>query len=106
MHSQNTVTLNKIQLVFECLLFNNHNVFCRYTYGQPVPGSVKVKVCRPLRHRRYYVAMVTPDNPEGLPDITPPCYEETKEVQLTESSLSRNKKQSVTVFFCVSVWVT
>ena len=102
MHSQNTVTLNKIQLVIECLVFNNHNVFLRYTYGQPVPGSVKVKVCRPLS--RYFVAVVTPDNPEGLPDITPPCYEETKEVQLTESSLSRNKKQSVTVFFCVSVW--
>ncbi|XP_047195468.1 alpha-2-macroglobulin-like [Hippoglossus stenolepis] len=52
-------------------------ICAKYTYGQPVPGSVKVKVCRPLS--RYYVAIVTPDNPEGLPDITPPCYEETKE---------------------------
>ncbi|XP_034459881.1 alpha-2-macroglobulin-like [Hippoglossus hippoglossus] len=52
-------------------------ICAKYTYGQPVPGSVKVKVCRPLS--RYFFAIVTPDNPEGLPDITPPCYEETKE---------------------------
>ncbi|XP_053279686.1 alpha-2-macroglobulin [Pleuronectes platessa] len=55
----------------------NAEICAKYTYGQPVPGSVKVKVCRPPS--RYYVAIVTPDNPEGLPDITPPCYEETKE---------------------------
>ncbi|XP_062242617.1 alpha-2-macroglobulin-like [Platichthys flesus] len=52
-------------------------ICAKYTYGQPVPGSVKVKVCRPLS--RYYVDIAIPDNPEGLPDITPPCYEETKE---------------------------
>ncbi|XP_060928856.1 alpha-2-macroglobulin-like [Limanda limanda] len=51
-------------------------ICAKYTYGQPVPGSVKVKVCRPLSR---YFAIATPDNPEGLPDITPPCYEETKE---------------------------
>ncbi|XP_062241180.1 alpha-2-macroglobulin-like [Platichthys flesus] len=47
-------------------------ICAKYTYGQPVPGSVKVKVCRPLG--RFYFAIT------GLHDITPPCYEETKEM--------------------------
>lgn len=54
----------------------------RYTYGHPVPGSAKVKMCRPLS--RYYASPIifTPLNPDGIPDIVAPCYEETKKVQL------------------------
>uniref|UniRef100_A0A4W6CPT5 Alpha-2-macroglobulin bait region domain-containing protein n=1 Tax=Lates calcarifer TaxID=8187 RepID=A0A4W6CPT5_LATCA len=37
-------------------------VCAKYTYGQPVPGSVKVNVCRPL---------------VGIPEITAPCHKET-----------------------------
>uniref|UniRef100_A0A671U9I5 Alpha-2-macroglobulin-like n=1 Tax=Sparus aurata TaxID=8175 RepID=A0A671U9I5_SPAAU len=36
-------------------------VCAKYTYGQPVPGSVHVEMCRPLR--RYYHHI--PDNPDG-----------------------------------------
>uniref|UniRef100_A0A4W6FEE1 Alpha-2-macroglobulin-like n=1 Tax=Lates calcarifer TaxID=8187 RepID=A0A4W6FEE1_LATCA len=56
-------------------------VCAKYTYGQPVPGSVKVKVCRPLQG--YYGPMIiTPDNPEGIPEITTPCHKETVQVQI------------------------
>ncbi|KAG7231900.1 hypothetical protein INR49_010121 [Caranx melampygus] len=42
-------------------------VCLKYTYGQPVPGSVEMKICRPLeRHERKNEAQ---------------CYEETKEVK-------------------------
>uniref|UniRef100_A0A4W6CPR1 Alpha-2-macroglobulin bait region domain-containing protein n=1 Tax=Lates calcarifer TaxID=8187 RepID=A0A4W6CPR1_LATCA len=56
-------------------------VCAKYTYGQPVPGSVKVNVCRPL------VAIMgiifTPDNPEGIPEITAPCHKETVQTDKT-----------------------
>ncbi|GLD52920.1 alpha-2-macroglobulin-like protein [Lates japonicus] len=57
-------------------------VCAKYTYGQPVPGSVKVKVCRPLQG--YYGPMIiTPDNPEGIPEITAPCHKETVQTDKT-----------------------
>uniref|UniRef100_A0A4W6FDL3 Alpha-2-macroglobulin-like n=1 Tax=Lates calcarifer TaxID=8187 RepID=A0A4W6FDL3_LATCA len=57
-------------------------VCAKYTYGQPVPGSVKVKVCRPLQG--YYGPMIiTPDNPEGIPEITTPCHKETVQTDKT-----------------------
>ncbi|KAG7231897.1 hypothetical protein INR49_010118 [Caranx melampygus] len=44
-------------------------VCLKYTYGQPVPGSVEMKICRPLeRHERKNEAQ---------------CYEETKETDKT-----------------------
>uniref|UniRef100_A0A8C9X886 Alpha-2-macroglobulin n=1 Tax=Sander lucioperca TaxID=283035 RepID=A0A8C9X886_SANLU len=50
-------------------------VCATYTYGQPVPGSVDFKVCRPL---------------DGIPEIPMPCYEETKQsnVQIEECKSS------------------
>uniref|UniRef100_A0A8D3BU42 Si:ch211-212c13.8 n=1 Tax=Scophthalmus maximus TaxID=52904 RepID=A0A8D3BU42_SCOMX len=53
-------------------------ICAKYTYGHPVPGSAKVKMCRPLS--RYYASPIifTPLNPDGIPDIVAPCYEETK----------------------------
>uniref|UniRef100_A0A8D3CNB8 Si:ch211-212c13.8 n=1 Tax=Scophthalmus maximus TaxID=52904 RepID=A0A8D3CNB8_SCOMX len=57
-------------------------ICAKYTYGHPVPGSAKVKMCRPLS--RYYASPIifTPLNPDGIPDIVAPCYEETKKVHL------------------------
>uniref|UniRef100_A0A672YEJ6 Alpha-2-macroglobulin-like n=1 Tax=Sphaeramia orbicularis TaxID=375764 RepID=A0A672YEJ6_9TELE len=41
-----------------------------YTFGQPVPASVKVDMCRPLRTR-----LSVPDDLE----VTAPCFKETKQ---------------------------
>ncbi|XP_067449972.1 alpha-2-macroglobulin-like [Thunnus thynnus] len=46
-----------------------------YTYGQPVPGSVKFELCRPLVLHRW----ITIIEPEGLSSTMPPCYRETKQ---------------------------
>uniref|UniRef100_A0A3P8S171 Alpha-2-macroglobulin bait region domain-containing protein n=1 Tax=Amphiprion percula TaxID=161767 RepID=A0A3P8S171_AMPPE len=44
----------------------------KYTFGQPVPGSVTVKMCRPLY--RYYSVSDLEDE-----ELTPPCHIETKQ---------------------------
>ncbi|XP_073338260.1 alpha-2-macroglobulin-like [Pagrus major] len=54
-------------------------VCAKYTYGQPVPGSVHVEMCRPLQRYGYRVPIIDLDNPEGFPEITAPCYKETKQ---------------------------
>ncbi|KAM8853867.1 alpha-2-macroglobulin-P-like [Synchiropus picturatus] len=46
----------------------------KYTYGQPVPGSATVKVCRPLNRYSY-----STHDSDLLHDISPPCHEETKQ---------------------------
>ncbi|KAF1393528.1 hypothetical protein PFLUV_G00016930 [Perca fluviatilis] len=54
------------------------NTASRYTYGQPVPGSVDLKVCRPFDP--YVIPRaITPEHPEGVSVIPMPCYEETKQ---------------------------
>ncbi|XP_045929765.1 alpha-2-macroglobulin-like [Micropterus dolomieu] len=55
-------------------------VCAKYTYGQPVPGSVEVQLCRPLNQYIYPALVITPEHPEGVPDITAPCYKETKQM--------------------------
>uniref|UniRef100_A0A8P4KGZ8 Alpha-2-macroglobulin n=1 Tax=Dicentrarchus labrax TaxID=13489 RepID=A0A8P4KGZ8_DICLA len=55
-------------------------VCAKYTYGQPVPGSVNVKVCRPLQHYFYGTPVITTEHPEGVPEFISPCYKETKQV--------------------------
>ncbi|XP_028429998.1 alpha-2-macroglobulin [Perca flavescens] len=53
-------------------------VCATYTYGQPVPGSVDLKVCRPLDS--YVIPRpITPEHPEGIDVIPMPCYKETKQ---------------------------
>ncbi|XP_038548732.1 alpha-2-macroglobulin-like isoform X4 [Micropterus salmoides] len=54
-------------------------VCAKYTYGQPVSGSVQVQVCRPLNQNIYRASVRTPEHPERVPDITAPCYKETKQ---------------------------
>lgn len=48
----------------------------RYTYGQPVPGTAILEVCRGLR--RYYVGVNDPNNP--LAGISEPCHKQRKQV--------------------------
>ncbi|XP_070762049.1 alpha-2-macroglobulin-like [Enoplosus armatus] len=54
-------------------------VCATYTYGQPVPGSATVEVCRPFNHYMHPTYLITPDQPEGVPDITAPCQKEAKQ---------------------------
>ncbi|XP_071327810.1 alpha-2-macroglobulin-like isoform X1 [Trachinotus anak] len=58
-------------------------VCAKYTYGQPVPGSVEVEVCRPLDRHAATLSVVTPEHPEGVPLVTAPCYKETKKTDMT-----------------------
>ncbi|XP_023284207.1 alpha-2-macroglobulin-like [Seriola lalandi dorsalis] len=72
----------------EFLLLNNTRVFIyfhliRYTYGQPVPGSVEVEVCRPLQRYTMSLSVITPDHPEGIPLVEVPCFKETKQTDKT-----------------------
>uniref|UniRef100_A0A3Q1J0L5 Alpha-2-macroglobulin-like n=1 Tax=Anabas testudineus TaxID=64144 RepID=A0A3Q1J0L5_ANATE len=48
-------------------------VCAKYTYGQSVPGSVKVVVCRPLRHFSNYRSLNWEHNSAA------PCYNDTKQ---------------------------
>uniref|UniRef100_A0A8P4KS46 Alpha-2-macroglobulin-like n=1 Tax=Dicentrarchus labrax TaxID=13489 RepID=A0A8P4KS46_DICLA len=54
-------------------------VCAKYTYGQPVPGSVNVKVCRPLQRYFYGTPVITTEHPGGVPEFISPCYKETKQ---------------------------
>lgn len=51
-------------------------ICAKYTYGQPVPGRVKVEVCRPLNVFSYS-SPVSPDQPED--SIPPLCHTEAKQ---------------------------
>uniref|UniRef100_A0A096LVI2 Alpha-2-macroglobulin-like n=1 Tax=Poecilia formosa TaxID=48698 RepID=A0A096LVI2_POEFO len=61
-------------------------VCSKYTYGQPVPGNVTVKVCRPLEQSR---------NLEEL-QITPPCETMTKQMDTTGCTTFEFKMSSFT----------
>ncbi|XP_031698377.1 alpha-2-macroglobulin-like, partial [Anarrhichthys ocellatus] len=54
-------------------------VCAMYTFGQAVPGSVEVEMCRPLNnyYRRH---PINPSNPQGIPDVVAPCHKETKQM--------------------------
>lgn len=68
----------------------------RYTYGQPVPGQVKLMMCRPLNNYYYGSSISTEEV------ILPECYNETKEVQ-------HSLKQLFSIIICevtvvLSIW--
>uniref|UniRef100_A0A671V4N6 Alpha-2-macroglobulin domain-containing protein n=1 Tax=Sparus aurata TaxID=8175 RepID=A0A671V4N6_SPAAU len=48
-------------------------VCAKYTYGQPVPGTVDLEMCRPLTH--FYGLILDPRTP---------CFKETKQARLAE----------------------
>ncbi|KAK5869016.1 hypothetical protein PBY51_009980 [Eleginops maclovinus] len=54
-------------------------VCATYTYGQPVPGSIDLEMCRPLNSYTPIQLVFTPENPEGIPELSAPCYKETKQ---------------------------
>ncbi|XP_053177575.1 alpha-2-macroglobulin-like [Scomber japonicus] len=54
------------------------DVCAKYTFGQPVPGSVKFEMCRPLSHYIGHTFRMTPEG--GVPDINAPCHKETKQM--------------------------
>ncbi|XP_056230564.1 alpha-2-macroglobulin-like [Seriola aureovittata] len=58
-------------------------ICAQYTYGQPVPGSVEVEVCRPLQRYTLSLSVITPDHPEGIPLVEVPCFKETKQTDKT-----------------------
>ncbi|XP_078102953.1 alpha-2-macroglobulin-like [Sander vitreus] len=70
-------------------------VCATYTYGQPVPGSVDFKVCRPLDAYVGIPLVITPEHPEGIPEIPMPCYKETKQT---------DKKGCATFIFTMSTF--
>ncbi|XP_030600178.1 alpha-2-macroglobulin-like protein 1 [Archocentrus centrarchus] len=59
----------------------------KYTFGQPVPGKVKVHMCRPLQ--RYFpisplIRVAHPnDQPNPKDETTPVCQSETKQADKT-----------------------
>ncbi|XP_026169896.1 alpha-2-macroglobulin-like [Mastacembelus armatus] len=55
-------------------------VCAMYTFGQPVPGSVKVEMCRPSQPYFANIRLAKPAFPPGVPDVTPPCSKETKQL--------------------------
>uniref|UniRef100_A0A3Q1IUN2 Alpha-2-macroglobulin-like n=1 Tax=Anabas testudineus TaxID=64144 RepID=A0A3Q1IUN2_ANATE len=55
-------------------------VCAEYTYGQSVPGRVQFEACRPLSSHFPIFLVVTPEHPEGVPEVTAPCYKETKKM--------------------------
>uniref|UniRef100_A0A673WJM1 Alpha-2-macroglobulin-like n=1 Tax=Salmo trutta TaxID=8032 RepID=A0A673WJM1_SALTR len=58
-------------------------VCAEYTYGQPVPGKAGVKLCRPLVDNAVIPITIDERNPQGVPDYTPPCHEESLEMDNT-----------------------
>ncbi|KAF7645158.1 hypothetical protein LDENG_00209080, partial [Lucifuga dentata] len=56
-------------------------VCAKYTYGQPVPGSVELQVCRPLRRHAHVPRISTPEHPEGIPEVTAPCHSEMMQTE-------------------------
>ncbi|XP_032446213.1 alpha-2-macroglobulin-like isoform X1 [Xiphophorus hellerii] len=70
-------------------------VCSKYTYGQPVPGSVTVKVCRPLEMYGYGLSYGLPRSPEDL-QLTPPCETMTKQMDKTGCTMFEFKMSSFT----------
>ncbi|CAJ1066029.1 Hypothetical predicted protein [Xyrichtys novacula] len=58
-------------------------ICAKYTYGQPVPGNVKIELLRPLS--RFYSRAIerSPDQPDGVPEITAPSHKEIKQADRT-----------------------
>ncbi|XP_068440468.1 alpha-2-macroglobulin-like [Clinocottus analis] len=54
-------------------------VCATYTFGQPVPGSVEVKMCRPLNHYFIPRPSINIDTLEVEYDVVAPCHSETKQ---------------------------
>ncbi|XP_059186799.1 alpha-2-macroglobulin-like isoform X2 [Centropristis striata] len=49
----------------------------KYTYGQPVPATIKVEMCRPLNYH-----LLTPEWAKTVLGLIAPCYNETKQTDI------------------------
>uniref|UniRef100_A0A8C2YY12 Alpha-2-macroglobulin-like n=1 Tax=Cyclopterus lumpus TaxID=8103 RepID=A0A8C2YY12_CYCLU len=67
--------------VNEC--FHFYVLLIRYTFGQPVPGSVEVKMCRPLNHHYIPRPALNDVTQEEHFDVVAPCHSETKQVRIS-----------------------
>ncbi|XP_029028273.1 alpha-2-macroglobulin-like isoform X2 [Betta splendens] len=91
------VKINSVDEVFIKQQEFKVEVCAKYTYGQPVPGSVEVVACRPLESSFRSPVVVTPEHPEGIPAITAPCYKDTQQL---------NRKGCNTFTFRMSAFTT
>ncbi|XP_056140095.1 alpha-2-macroglobulin-like [Lampris incognitus] len=53
------------------------DVCATYTFKQPVPANVVFEVCRPMQR---YVPLIIPEHPERILGISPPCLNESKQL--------------------------
>uniref|UniRef100_A0A3Q1JCV3 Alpha-macroglobulin receptor-binding domain-containing protein n=1 Tax=Anabas testudineus TaxID=64144 RepID=A0A3Q1JCV3_ANATE len=71
-------------------------VCAKYTYGQFVRGSVKLEVCRPVLSNPELTL------PEGVVNVTAPCYNETEQVTFPQNGLAVfhiNDKKNINISY-------
>ncbi|KAF3847192.1 hypothetical protein F7725_020220 [Dissostichus mawsoni] len=74
-------------------------VCATYTYGQPVPGSVNLEMCRHFNNYIERSLVYNLENPEGVPEISAPCYKETK--QHPSTGISHQQEKSMDISYVV-----
>ncbi|XP_053177290.1 alpha-2-macroglobulin-like isoform X3 [Scomber japonicus] len=57
------------------------DVCAKYTYGQPVPGSIEFELCRPRGRHSSYRIVVFGGHGQRDPDMSMPCYREIKKTE-------------------------
>uniref|UniRef100_A0A8P4JUW6 Alpha-2-macroglobulin n=1 Tax=Dicentrarchus labrax TaxID=13489 RepID=A0A8P4JUW6_DICLA len=86
-----------------------------YTYGQPVPGSVNVKVCRPLQRYFYGTPVITTEHPGGVPEFISPfstyrrlqccefkqCGIDSCNIEASFTGISHPREKRITISYVV-----
>uniref|UniRef100_A0A3B3CNC0 Alpha-2-macroglobulin bait region domain-containing protein n=1 Tax=Oryzias melastigma TaxID=30732 RepID=A0A3B3CNC0_ORYME len=72
-------------------------VCAKYTFGQPVPGTVKVKMCRPIM--RFYYGMTS--NKDDSPEIPELCDTQTKQVWLAGFQISLERAKTIQLSYVI-----
>uniref|UniRef100_A0A8P4KIA3 Alpha-2-macroglobulin n=1 Tax=Dicentrarchus labrax TaxID=13489 RepID=A0A8P4KIA3_DICLA len=90
-------------------------VCAKYTYGQPVPGSVNVKVCRPLQRYFYGTPVITTEHPGGVPEFISPfstyrrlqccefkqCGVDSCNIEASFTGISHPQEKRITISYVV-----
>uniref|UniRef100_A0A8P4K0N6 Alpha-2-macroglobulin n=1 Tax=Dicentrarchus labrax TaxID=13489 RepID=A0A8P4K0N6_DICLA len=90
-------------------------VCAKYTYGQPVPGSVNVKVCRPLQRYFYGTPVITTEHPGGVPEFISPfstyrrlqccefkqCGIDSCNIEASFTGISHPREKRITISYVV-----
>uniref|UniRef100_A0A8P4KMD2 Alpha-2-macroglobulin n=1 Tax=Dicentrarchus labrax TaxID=13489 RepID=A0A8P4KMD2_DICLA len=71
-----------------------------YTYGQPVPGSVNVKVCRPLQRYLYGTPVITTEHPEGCCEFKQ-CGVNSYNIEASFTGISHPQEKRITISYVV-----